>query len=60
MTLKQLKKYYGSYYAAAIAIGITQQSITHWIRNGSIPIKRQFQIQKLTKGKLKAKYEKSN
>lgn len=53
MELHQVVAYYGTQTKAAIALGVTQGSISAWGRAG-IPIPRQFQIEVMTGGALKA------
>jgi DNA-binding transcriptional regulator YdaS (Cro superfamily) len=53
MDFNELIAYYGTQQKAADAIGIHQSSVAEWKTNG-IPIPRQYQIQVLTDGKLKA------
>ena len=55
MTPKQAIAHYGTQAALAAALKIKQPSIAEWVANKAIPELRQIQIEKLTKGKLKAK-----
>lgn len=58
MTKTQAIQYFGSVRALADALGIKAvQSVYEWPEDG-IPEGRQFQIQVLTKGKLKASEQK--
>jgi hypothetical protein len=57
MTPEEVYQYFGSAYAAAKAIGITKQSFSYWIEKRFIPFNRQIEIQKITKGKLRAREE---
>jgi hypothetical protein len=52
MRTKQAIDYYGSQAALARELGIRQQSITDW--GDIVPALRQLQLEKLTRGKLKA------
>lgn len=54
MKPKDVIKYYGTQQKAAEALGCKQPSISEWVRNGCVPLLRQFQIEALTGGKLKA------
>jgi hypothetical protein len=54
MTFEDLKKHYGSAAKAAEALGLkSRQAVHEWKRKG-IPPLRQLQIEKLTRGKLRA------
>ena len=55
VTPKQAIDHYGTQAALALALKIKQPSIAEWVANKAIPELRQIQIEKLTKGKLKAK-----
>lgn len=55
MTIKQVIKHYGSIAETAAALGVTYQAVQQWVTNGKVPEGRQWQIETLTKGKLKAK-----
>ena len=52
MDLDQVVAYFGTQEKAAAALGLTQGSISAW-RNG-IPVPRQYQIEVVTQGALKA------
>ena len=53
MTYEQLIAHFGSQAEAARVIGIKPPSVCEWQKNG-IPELRQIQIERLTKGKLRA------
>lgn len=53
MTFNQIVNHFGSQTAAALALGIKPASVCEWKTNG-IPIPRQYQIQVLTGGVLRA------
>ena len=53
MTYEQLIEHFGSQAAAAKALGVTRAAVLFW-RNTGIPKTRQFQIEVVTKGALKA------
>lgn len=52
MKFDEVAEYFGSIKGLAEALGITTQAIYQW--GGIIPAVRQYQIQVITKGKLKA------
>lgn len=53
MTFDQIIQHFGNQTAAARALGLTQGAVHQW-KGKRIPPFRQLQIQRLTKGKLKA------
>lgn len=46
-------EYFGSQEKAAKALGMKQPNISKWLTRGVVPELRQYQIEKLTRGKLK-------
>lgn len=52
MTVTQLHKYYGSYYAAAQALGVCRQVVSGWVKRGGIPPLAQYRYERLTNGEL--------
>lgn len=52
MTKTQAIEHFGNASAVARALKVTRQSVCSW--SEEIPLLRQMQIEKLTKGKLKA------
>ena len=56
MKFEDAINYYGNQSKLAKALGITKQSVGNWVirLNGVIPLVRQYQIEVLTKGALKA------
>lgn len=55
MTLEQVFKYFGSPAETARALGVTIQAVSAWQNKfGYVPEGRQWQIQAMTRGKLKA------
>lgn len=54
MTLDEVleHKRFGTYAELAIALGIRQQNMTQWQKQGYIPWKQQFKIALLTEGEL--------
>jgi len=59
MTTQDLINHFGTQAKAAAALGIKQPSIAGWVANGKIPEGRQYQIQILTGGVLKADQQKA-
>lgn len=53
MKPKQVVEYFGTQEKTAKALGMAQQSIAAWVKLGKVPKLRQYQIEKVTKGKLK-------
>ena len=52
MTLEEALKVVGSRNKIAKLLGCTRQNITRWAHDG-IPLVRQYQLEELTRGKLK-------
>lgn len=46
--------HFGTQVNVASALGITQPTVSEWVQNGYVPLGRQYEIQVLTGGKLKA------
>ena len=55
MTLQQAIDHFKSKAAMARALGISKPAVSAW--DDEIPLLRQYQIQHITKGKLKADQE---
>lgn len=53
MDLDQVVAHFGTQEKAAAALGMTQGSVSAW-RKAGIPVPRQFQIEVLTNGALRA------
>lgn len=51
MTKSQAIQYFGSISALAKALGVTYEAVRQW---GQVPELRQYQIESITSGKLKA------
>ena len=49
----ELVRHYGTQVRAAAALGVSQPTISGWIVSGQMPPLRQYQAQRLTRGKLK-------
>lgn len=54
MDTNDLREHFGSLTAAAKAIGTSIQVVSAWNTKNRIPIGRQYEIQVLTGGKLRA------
>ena len=54
MKLSEVFAHFGSQAETARKLGINRASITEWVKNQRIPIKRQWQIELITDGRLKA------
>jgi len=56
MTPEDVRKIWPTQMALARALGVTQSSVSEWFAEGGpgIPVLRQMQIQRLTRGRLKA------
>jgi len=52
MTLEDAREHYGNYAKLAEALGISRSAITQW--DGVVPEARQLELQKITKGALRA------
>lgn len=55
MTLKELQKMYINGNDFEIKTGLVHQNWMNWHKRGSIPIKAQVRLEKITKGALKAR-----
>ena len=53
MTPQEVIEHYETQEKAARALGVTQQAIARWVAAGEVPELRKYQIEKVTKGKLK-------
>lgn len=54
MTPQQAISHFGSQSKLAAALGLKQPSIAGWVTEGKIPEPRQYQIEIVSGGKLKA------
>ena len=52
MTVDEVIKHYGTYYAAAKAVGVARQQASVWKKNNHIPMLQQYRFERLTNGKL--------
>lgn len=57
MKPQEVIEYFGSQEKAAKALGIKQPNLSLWLKAGAVPELRQYQIEKITNGKLKADEE---
>ncbi len=55
MTPQEVKEHFGGVRAASKAIGLNRMTIYQWIKKNHVPQLRQYQIERLTNKKLKAK-----
>ena len=53
MTMKQALKYFGTQAKIAEALKISQAAVAQW--NETVPRLRQFELERITNGELKAK-----
>ena len=54
MTPTDAIEFFGSQHKLAAALRISQPAIAKWVRFGQIPLVRQYQIQVVSRGKLRA------
>lgn len=54
MTPREVIEFYGTQKGVAAAVGISQASVSEWVSNGYVPLGRQYELQVLTGGRLKA------
>jgi len=54
MTITEVLDHFDGISKTARALGISYQAVRQWVDKGDIPEGRQWQIQALTDGKLKA------
>ncbi len=52
-TVKELIAFFGGQVALGEKLEIGQPAISGWVKKGEVPILRAWQIQELTKGKIK-------
>ncbi|AEE26330.1 Cro/CI family transcriptional regulator [Francisella hispaniensis] len=54
MKINHVIKHFKTKAELARVLKIEPSAVSHWVKKDEIPAKRQLQIQKITKGKLKA------
>ena len=59
MTLNQVYKYFGSVRAVFKHLDIARANWYYWEEKNGIPYDRQLELEKISKGKLKAKWNHS-
>jgi len=52
-TVKEVIAKFGGQVALADKLGISQSAISAWVKSGEIPLKRAFQIERMTNKKIK-------
>ena len=60
MDVRDFVDYFRTQTAAASALGLKQPTVAGWVKRGEIPPLRQLQIEKVTRGKLKARMNKTS
>lgn len=54
MTVQEVLDYFDGIPAASKALGISYQAVQQWVDKDEVPEGRQWQLQAMTNGKLKA------
>jgi DNA-binding transcriptional regulator YdaS (Cro superfamily) len=54
MTPEDLQKQFGTQLNIARALGVSAPSVSLWFSNKRVPLLRQYQVEKMTRGRLKA------
>jgi len=57
MTILEITNFFKSQEKAMAAIGLTHPMMTYYRRKGGLPFTKQCELEKATKGKLKARRE---
>lgn len=57
MTIDEIYKLYKTSYAFEIATGLSHTNLVNWRKAGYIPLASQRKLEKLTEGKLVARWE---
>ena len=52
-TVKEVIAKFGGQVALAEKLGISQSAISAWVKSGQVPLKRAFQIERMTNKKIK-------
>lgn len=59
MTPKEVYDYFGSQYKFHKETGLAQATLHNWLKWGRIPEDAQYKLERITKGKLKTEWTKS-
>ncbi len=59
MTPEDVKKYYKSQYNFRKETGMSTSTLGNWLKWGYIPVDSQYRLERLTEGKLKTEWTKS-
>ena len=54
MTIEEVYAYFPNASQLAKDLGVSRQAIKDWVYKGKIPYRKQYKIERLTKGELKA------
>jgi len=54
-TIEQVIAFFGTQSELAQKLGVSQQSIRHWIVRGHIPLRRALQIEEISGGNIRLK-----
>lgn len=54
MNFDDLMRQFGTQRAAADALGMKYQAVNNWLRRGHIPWRAQIELERLTRGRLRA------
>lgn len=54
MTVSDVLRYYRTQTAVAEALNMKQNSVAGWVKRQKVPLLRQLQLERATRGKLKA------
>lgn len=52
MTLDEVEEYFGTFYRACKALGISPQNMTKWKNKGYVPLIQQYRLAEITDGEL--------
>ena len=55
LTIEQVIAFFGTQSELGRLLGVSQQSIRHWIGRGHIPLRRAVQIEEVSGGKIRLK-----
>jgi len=54
-TIEQVIEFFGTQSELARLLGVSQQSIRHWVVRGHIPLRRALQIEEISGGNIRLK-----